>query len=126
MIKVHAASINPVDKILMAGGLKMVKPVGTFPHVICYDAAGTVEVADKAGRFAVGDAVFTRLFGPAPGVEAQTPWFRGSMAEYCVARAENCAKKPSNISFEDAASVPLAGLTAYQALSSLKGGEKVQ
>lgn len=125
LIKVHAASINPIDKMLMAGELKLVKPVGASPHVTCYDASGTVEVADKAGRFAVGDAVLTRLFGPAPGVESKTPWFRGSMAEFCVARAENCVKKPSNVSFEEAASVPLAGMTAYQALKGVQAGQSV-
>lgn len=84
LIKVHAASINPVDKLVMHGDLALVLPVAASPHVICYDVAGEVEVADKAGKHAVGDAVFSRLFSPAPGVEAKTPWFRGSMAQYCV------------------------------------------
>jgi len=118
LIRVHAASINPVDKILMSGGLKLVKPVSGFPHVICYDAAGVVEQADKGGKFQNGDEVFVRLFGPrGENAEEKTPYYRGACAEYCVAQAQYCCKKPANISFEEAAAVPLAGMTAYQVLS---------
>ena len=86
LIKVHAAAVNPVDKVVMSGEMKLVKPVEAFPHVISYDAAGTVAFADTADAFKVGDEVMVRLFGPAPGVETKgTPYFRGSMAEYCVA-----------------------------------------
>lgn len=119
LVRVCAASINPVDKILMSGGLKLVKPLSGFPHVICYDAAGIVEQADKGGKFQKGDEVFVRLFGPPKGDngEDKTPYYRGACAEYCIAQAQYCCKKPSNISFEEAAAVPLAGLTAYQVLS---------
>ena len=63
VIKVHASAINPVDKALLSGDLKMVRPVASFPHVICYDVAGVVEEADLEGKFSVGQPVFTRLFG---------------------------------------------------------------
>ena len=103
-----------VDKILMAGGLKLVKPVSGFPHVICYDAAGVVEQADKGGKFQNGDEVFVRLFGPrGENAEQETPYYRGACAEYCVAQAQYCCKKPSNISFEEAAAVPLAGTAHF-------------
>jgi NADPH:quinone reductase-like Zn-dependent oxidoreductase len=127
LIKVHAAAINPVDKMLVSGGLKLVKPVAGFPHVVSYDAAGVVAVADEAGVFAVGDEVMVRLFGPSPadGAEAKTPYYRGSMAEYCVAQTEHVARKPAGVSFEEAASVPLAGLTAMQCLAGLKPGQRV-
>ena len=54
VIKVHASSINPVDKALLGGDLKMVRPVAAFPHVISYDVAGVVEQADGKGEFEVG------------------------------------------------------------------------
>lgn len=116
LIKVHAASINPVDKIFLKGDMKLVKPVAAFPHVISYDVSGVVEVADSAGKFKVGDAVLARLFGDKEEDGPKTPWFRGAMAEYCVARVENAVLKPDNLSFEEAASIPLAGMTAYQGL----------
>ena len=114
LIKVHAASINPVDKIFLKGDMKLIKPVAAFPHVISYDVSGVVEVADSAGKFKVGDAIMARLFGNKEEDGPKTPWFRGAMAEYCVARVENVVPKPDNLSFEEAASIPLAGMTAYQ------------
>jgi alcohol dehydrogenase len=123
VIKVHASSINPVDKMLIEGGLKMLKPVAAFPHPACYDVSGVVEIADSAGKFKVGDAVMVRLFDD----EKNTPWYRGAMAEYCVARCSDTVRKPDNISFEEAASIPLAGMTALQAFqkAGLKQGDKV-
>jgi len=127
VIKVHASSINPIDKILLTGGLKMMKPVKAFPHIICYDAAGVVEVADTKGTLAVGDEVMVRLFGDRTEDGKKVPWYRGAMAEYCVARVSDVARKPANVSFEEAASIPLAGMTAYQAFKNmgLKEGESV-
>lgn len=127
VIKVHASSINPIDKMFIAGALKMLRPVASSPHVICYDAAGVVEVADTSGKFAVGDAVMVRLFGDKEQDGPKTPWYRGAMAQYCVACTSNVVRKPENISFEEAASIPLAGLTAYQAFKKMgiKEGDNV-
>ena len=126
IIKVHASSINPVDKALLGGDLKMVRPVASFPHVISYDVAGVVEQADKNGTFTVGEPVFARLFGDSSDGN-KTPWFRGAMAEYCVAHISNVVAKPENLSFEEAASIPLVGMTALQALktSGLKEGDSI-
>ena len=126
VIKVHASSINPVDKALLSGDLKMVRPVAEFPHVICYDVAGVVEEADSKGVFSVGQPVFARLFGDVSDGK-KTPWFRGAMAEYCVAHTSNVVTKPENISFEEAASIPLVGMTALQVLkeSGLKEGDSI-
>ncbi|MDC0556880.1 NADP-dependent oxidoreductase [Candidatus Poseidoniaceae archaeon] len=126
VIKVHASAINPVDKALLSGDLKMVRPVAEFPHVICYDVAGVVEEADNKGVFSVGQPVFARLFGDVSDGK-KTPWFRGSMAEYCVAHTSNVVTKPENISFEEAASIPLVGMTALQVLktSGLKEGGSI-
>ena len=113
VIKVHASAINPVDKALLSGDLKMVRPVAAFPHVICYDVAGVVEEADLEGKFTVGQPVFARLFGNAKDGK-KTPWYRGAMAEYCVADTANVVAKPDNLTFEEAASIPLVGMTALQ------------
>ena len=102
VIKVHASAINPVDKALLSGDLKMVRPVAAFPHVICYDVAGVVEEADLEGKFTVGQPVFARLFGNAKDGK-KTPWYRGAMAEYCVADTANVVAKPDNLTFEEAA-----------------------
>lgn len=103
------------------------RPVAAFPHIICYDAAGVVDVADTEGKFKVGDEVMVRLFGNKEEDGRKTPWYRGAMAEFCVARTSDVARKPANISFEEAASIPLAGMTAYQAFKKmgLKEGDHV-
>jgi alcohol dehydrogenase len=126
VIKVHASAINPVDKALLSGDLKMVRPVADFPHVICYDVAGVVEEADLEGEFSVGEPVFTRLFGNENDGK-NTPWYRGAMAEYCVADTANVVAKPDNLTFEEAASIPLVGMTALQVLKSsgLKEGDSI-
>ncbi len=126
VIKVHASSINPVDKALLGGDLKMVRPVAAFPHVISYDVAGVVEQADGKGEFEVGQPVFARIFGHSSD-GAKTPWYRGAMAEYCTVHTSNVVAKPDNISFEEAASIPLVGMTALQSLrtAGLKEGDSV-
>jgi len=126
VIKVHASAINPVDKALLNGDLKMVRPVAEFPHVISYDVSGVIAEADEGGVFDVGQPVFARLFGNA-GDGKKTPWYRGAMAEYCVADVSNVVVKPSNLSFEEAASIPLVGMTAVQVLNAakLKEGDSI-
>ena len=126
VIKVHAASVNPVDKGLLSGDYKMVIPVAAFPHVISYDVAGVVEEADLEGKFSVGQPVFARLFG-SPKDGKKTPWYRGAMAEYCVADTSNVVLKPENLTFEEAASIPLVSMTALQVLkaSMLKEGDSI-
>ena len=126
VIKVHASAINPVDKALLSGDMKMVIPVEAFPHVICYDVAGVVEEADLDGKFSVGQPVFARLFGNEKDGK-KTPWYRGAMAEYCVADTSNVVPKPENLTFEEAASIPLVGMTALQVLkaSGVKEGDSI-
>ena len=126
LIKVQAAAVNPVDKALLSGDLKMVRPVAEFPHVICYDVAGIVEQADSEGKFSVGQSVFARIFGNA-GDGKKTPWYRGAMAEYCVVDSSNLAIMPDNLTFVEAASIPLVGMTALQVLNNLglKEGQSI-
>ena len=118
LVQIHATSINPLDLKLKGGEFKLLLPY-KFPLVLGHDLAGTVtRVGSKVSRFKVGDDVFAR---PAD--------FRiGTFAEYIAIDEKDVALKPKNISMEQAASVPLVGLTVWQALvekAKLKNGQKV-
>jgi NADPH:quinone reductase-like Zn-dependent oxidoreductase len=118
LIEVHAASLNPIDNILRAGYLKEMLALN-FPHVMGYDVSGTVvEVGKDVRSVKIGDAVFAR-----PNQEDA-----GAIAEFARLQENELAIKPANLSHQDAASVPLAGLTAWQALitkGNIKEGDKV-
>ncbi|GAB2756896.1 NADP-dependent oxidoreductase [Nocardioides salsibiostraticola] len=118
MVEVHAAAINPVDWIIMDGYMKEMLPYD-LPWTVGYDVSGrVVEVGSAAEGFSVGDEVFAR----ASGMQA------GTMAEYAAIKSGDLAQKPAGISHAEAAGVPLAGLTAWQALfdkGDLKPGERV-
>lgn len=119
LIKVHACALNPIDKGRLAGGLSLLLPEQYDTSVLGYDVSGVVEeVGDDASKsFKVGDEVYVRLDGMK----------YGALAEYVVCSKSEVAKKPSNLSFCEAASIPLAGLTALQALrrGGVKEGSKV-
>ncbi|RBQ78902.1 hypothetical protein FVER14953_00089 [Fusarium verticillioides] len=111
LIKVHAASINPVDVKKAAGVFKMAIKE-EFPYKIGYDAAGVVvEVGKGVARLKVGDEVYTRL--PEVG--------RGAWSEFAKCPDHYVSLKPKSLSFADAASLPLAGVTALQVLGQYKG-----
>ena len=118
LIAVHAASINPIDDILRSGEMKERIPL-TFPHVMGYDVSGeVVEVGKNVQSFKTGDAVFAR-----PNQEDA-----GAIAEFARVKATELALKPTSLTHAEAASVPLAGLTAWQAMmvrGNLKAGDKV-
>jgi NADPH:quinone reductase-like Zn-dependent oxidoreductase len=102
-VRVEAVSLNPIDYKMAGSG----HPAWTYPFVLGVDVAGVVD--------AVG-----------PGVESRQPGNRvfyhgnlskpGGFAEYAIAPAHVMAEIPQGVSFEDAAAIPCAGLTAYQAL----------
>lgn len=118
MIEVHAAAINPIDWVVMDGNIKDMLPY-ELPWTIGYDVSGVVtEVGPHAEGFSVGDEVF----GRADNMQA------GTMAEYSAVKSGDLALKPSNISHPEAAGIPLAGLTAWQALfdkGGLESGQRV-
>lgn len=118
LISVHAASLNPIDYILQSGAMRDNIPLH-FPHVMGFDVSGVItSVGSKVSGFKVGDAVFAR----ANQEDA------GAIAQVARLKADEMALKPDNISHIEAASVPLAGLTAWQALitkGNLKKGQKV-
>ena len=118
LIEVRAASLNPIDNILRAGYLRQMLEI-SFPHVKGYDVSGTVvEVGKDVKSVEVGDEVFAR----------PNQMDAGAVAEFARIQEDELAIKPANITHEQAASVPLAGLTAWQALvtkGNLKEGDKV-
>lgn len=118
LVKVAATSINPIDWKLREGYLKQMFP-WSFPIILGWDVAGEiVEVGQKVKDYHVGDRIFAR---------PETTRF-GTYADYTIVDSNLLAPAPESIAFTEAAAVPLAGLTALQALfdhGSLKAGEKV-
>lgn len=118
LIEVHAASINPIDNLVRAGYMKDMMPI-PFPYIMGYDVSGVVlEVGDQVTKFKKGDDVFSR----------PNSMQAGTIAEYTMVKEEELALKPANITHQEAASVPLVGLTAWQALvakGNLQKGQKV-
>ncbi|MEG1856678.1 MAG: NADP-dependent oxidoreductase [Acinetobacter sp.] len=116
LIKVHAASINPLDLRVLEGEFKAILPV-QFPFILGNDFAGTVvQVGANATQFKVGDEVYAKTDS------------NGAFAEYTVVQQSSLALKPQNISMELAASLPLVSLTSWQALveiAKVKAGQKV-
>ncbi len=118
LVQIHAASINQIDNKLKSGEFKLMLPY-KFPLILGHDLAGVVtKLGPKVSRFKVGDEIF-----------AQPAVFKiGTFAEYIAINEAHVALKPKNISMEGAASIPLVGLTAWQALvekASLKKGQKI-
>ncbi|MGW0810838.1 NADP-dependent oxidoreductase [Nonomuraea sp. NPDC002799] len=115
---VAGTSFNPVDTAIRAGFLWEVFPV-TFPHIPNFDVAGVItEVGEGVSGWQVGDAVVAFLPMTAPG----------AAAEYTTAPAETLAAAPRTIDLADAAALPSAGLTAWQALfehAEVKAGQSV-
>ena len=104
LVKVVAASINPVDWKIRQGYLKEMIP-HKLPLVLGWDVAGIVENCGKnVTGFSPGDLVYSR-----PDIARD-----GSYAEYIAINASEVAHKPKTISFAEAASVPLAGITAWE------------
>jgi NADPH:quinone reductase-like Zn-dependent oxidoreductase len=112
LVRVAAAGINPVDwKVRHYGGNP--KAVGEPPFILGWDVAGVVEeVSRSLTRFAPGD----RVFG--------MPWFprlARAYAEYVTSPARQLARTPDGLTDEQAAGLPLAGLTAWQSLVDIAG-----
>ena len=116
LIEVHAAAVNLLDAKLRNGEFKLILPYHT-PLVLGHDVAGVVvRVGPQVRQFKVGDEVYARADD-----------FRiGTFAERIAVREDSVAIKPKNISMEEAASIPLVGLTAWQALVRNHGRERVK
>ncbi|MBJ8105480.1 MULTISPECIES: NADP-dependent oxidoreductase [Bacillus cereus group] len=106
LIRIHATSVNPVDWKIRKGELQE-KLLFSFPIILGLDVAGVIEeVGEDVDHFKIGDKVFTKPENIG----------KGSYAEYITVKSDLVAYMPNNISFEEAASIPLAGLTAWQSL----------
>jgi NADPH:quinone reductase-like Zn-dependent oxidoreductase len=109
LVRVHAAGVNPVDYKTRAGS-GMAGVLGAPPFVLGWDVAGVVEeVGGGVHTLEVGDEVFGM------------PWFpraASAYAEYVTAPSRQFAKKPANLTYAEAAALPLAGLTAWQILTA--------
>ena len=118
LVQVHAASVNPIDNMIPTGIFKAVVKF-QLPATLGSDLAGVVvEVGSRVTRFKVGDAVFANIFDQGAG----------SIAEFAVVPESAAALKPDNLDFVQAASIPMVGLTSWQALKErfkLQPGQKV-
>jgi NADPH:quinone reductase-like Zn-dependent oxidoreductase len=117
LIEVKAAAINPIDKSIILGNLQAMLPI-PLPSTSAYDVSGVVvEKGSDVTDFEIGDLVYSRV----PQEQM------GTLAEYVAVTCVAVSKKPGNISFEEAASIPLAGLTALQSLeyAGIKENDKV-
>jgi len=118
LVRVHAAGLNPVDFKTRAGMLRIIRNY-PLPIVMGNDLAGVVEaVGSSVTRFAKGDRVFARVDKDV----------LGAFAEYAVVDENHAARMPASLDFASAAAVPLAALTALQALRDelhLGNGERI-
>lgn len=118
LVQVHAAAVNLLDAKIRDGEFKLILPY-RLPLILGHDAAGVVvKVGSKVRQFKLGDEVYARPDD-----------FRiGAFAEFIAIKEDSLAMKPVSLSMEEAASIPLVGLTAWQALvekANLKPGQKV-
>ena len=118
LVEVHAAGVNLLDSKIRNGEFKLILPYRT-PIVLGHDVAGVVvRAGPRVRQFKPGDEVYSR-----------TDDFRiGTFAEFVAVKEDSLAIKPKNITMEEAASIPLVGLTAWQALvekAKLEKGQKV-
>ena len=119
LIKVKATGINPVDTKVRAGTSGISKQI-KLPAILGWDVSGIIENCGKNVQFFKnGDEIFGCIGFPGLGK---------AYAGFTVANPDLIAKKPNNISFEEAAAAPLAGLTAYQAVNEelkVSPGQKI-
>ncbi|WP_018150746.1 NADP-dependent oxidoreductase [Leeia oryzae] len=118
LVQVHAASVNPIDNMIPTGLFKAVLKF-QLPATLGSDLAGVVtEVGSRVTRFKPGDAIFANIFDLGTG----------ALAEFAVVPESLAALKPANLDFVQAASIPMVGLTSWQALkerANLRAGQKV-
>lgn len=118
LVEVHAAGLNALDSKLRAGEFKLILPY-RLPLILGNDVAGVVvRVGRRVRRFKPGDQVYAR-----PHQDRI-----GTLAEFIAMNETDVAVKPKNVTMEEAASIPLVGLTAWQVLierANLKKGERV-
>jgi alcohol dehydrogenase len=117
LVEVHAAGVNLIDSKIRDGEFKLILPY-KFPLVLGHDVAGVVvKVGPRVRQFKVGDEVYARV----------DDLRIGTFAEFVPVREASLALKPRTLTMEEAASIPLVALTAWQALverANLNKGQK--
>jgi len=118
LVEIHASGLNVLDSKIKTGEFKLLLP-HKFPLILGHDVAGVItKVGKNVKKFKVGDAVYSRVADDRIG----------TLAEFIAIDEKDVALKPKNISMEEAASIPLVALTAWQALvetAKLQKGQKV-
>lgn len=118
LVEIHAASVNQLDGKLKSGEFKLLLPY-KFPLILGHDVAGVVtKIGSKVTKFKVGDEIYAR----------PRDLHIGAFAEYIAIHENDVALKPKNLTMEEAASIPLVALTAWQAFydkAKLQKGQKV-
>ncbi|HKR09860.1 MAG TPA: NADP-dependent oxidoreductase [Gemmatimonadaceae bacterium] len=118
LMMIHAAGVNPIDIKIRKGELKRILPY-RLPIILGHEVAGfVVRVGSRVRRFKAGDEVYARLSKDRTG----------GFAEFVSVSEDAAAIKPKTVTMEEAASIPLVGLTAWQALverANLTRGQKV-
>jgi alcohol dehydrogenase len=118
LVRIRAAGVNPLDSKIRDGEFRQILPY-RLPLILGNDFAGdVVKVGSRVRRFRPGDEVYARP--PKDRI--------GAFAELIAIKEDAVAKKPKNLTMEESASIPLVGLTAWQALvekAKLKAGQKV-
>ena len=118
LVEVHAAGVNLLDAKIRSGEFKLILPY-RLPLILGHDVAGVVvKVGSRVRQFKPGDEVYAR----------PDDLRIGTFAEFVPVKETSLAHKPKSLTMEEAASLPLVGLTAWQALierAKLKAGQKV-
>src|SRR6478672_10432216 len=118
LVQVHAAGVNLLDSKIRSGEFKLILPY-RLPLILGHDVAGVVaRVGSRVRRFKPGDEVYARL------ADGRI----GAFAELSAIKEDDVAIKPKALTMEEAASIPLVGLTAWQVLierANLTRGQKV-
>ena len=118
LVQIHSAGVNVIDLLLRNGDFKLFLPMKP-PFQLGRDVAGIVtKVGSKVSKFKIGDEVYS----------SSGNHHLGTYAEYISIDENEVALKPKNLSMEEAGSIPLVGLTAWQALveiGKVKKGQKV-
>lgn len=118
LIQTHSAAVNVIDLLIRNGDFKLFLPIKP-PFILGRDVAGIVaQTGSKVSKFKVGDEVYA----------SSGNHHTGTFAEYISVAENEVALKPKNLSMEEAASIPLVGLTSWQALvekANIKKGQKV-
>ena len=118
LVQIHSAGVNLLDSLIRNGDFKLFLPYKP-PFINGHDVAGVVtKVGSKVSKFKIGDEVYSRV----------GDYRTGTFAEYISVNEVDLALKPKNLTMDEAGSIPLVGLTAWQALveiGNVKKGQKV-